>query len=79
LKPLLEHAGFSIAQQADAADFDDPPAMRQRRADRVEAALALAHRADPRWQQAQEQQRLMARLLSRRHVIGMVVHAVADR
>jgi hypothetical protein len=48
-------------------------------ASRVETALAVAHGADPRWKQARQQQRIMARLLSQRHVVGMVVHAVADR
>ena len=51
-----------------------PPSWGER-ADRVQAAVAAAHGADPRFRVAQDQQRRIADLLADGEISGELVHA----
>jgi SAM-dependent methyltransferase len=63
LLDLLGGAGFAVLESA-AADLADSPAEWSGRADAVEAEVARRHGDDPAFQEAQEQSRRVARLLS---------------
>jgi len=60
---LLSAAGFRLDASADA-DLGDSPEEWTRRAGEVEAEVQWRHRADPAFQQAEEQSRRVGRLLS---------------
>ena len=62
LAGLLTDAGLALVASA-TADLGDSPADWQRRADAVEEEVARRHGDDPRWHEAEEQSRRVARLL----------------
>jgi SAM-dependent methyltransferase len=62
-RQLLADAGFELTDSAEA-DLGDSPEEWTRRADAVEAEVERRHGGDPAFRQAQEQSRLVGRLLS---------------
>jgi hypothetical protein len=76
LAALLDRAGLDLVQQVAAADFAAAPVSWKERIDRVEAVIAQAHGADPRFAQAGEQEQRMARLMGDGAVAGWLLHAV---
>jgi SAM-dependent methyltransferase len=77
LAALLDLAALDEVQRVAVADFAPAPASWQERIDRVDAAIAAAHGADPRFAQARDQEERMAGLLGDGTVSGWLVHAVA--
>ncbi len=65
VQTYLARAGFDLVEVAEAASLLDSPPDWDAKADAVEQALAGRHSNDERWQHAQEQSSIIARLLER--------------
>lgn len=72
---LVATAGFQLLDEADAADFDDPPAAWQAHAEAVEALVADVHRGEDAWQTAQAQSGVIGGLLQQGLLRTVVMHA----
>ncbi len=76
LAALLLRGGFEVFAQRALDGFAEPAADWQRRADAVEEVLRAEHAGQPQWQQAQDQQERMGRLLDDGDVTGQVIFAM---
>jgi SAM-dependent methyltransferase len=77
LAGLLDQAGFVLVEQVDASQVPPAPLAWQTRADQVDDAIAQRHAGSTAWQDAEEQGRLMARLLGEGHVVTRLLSVVA--
>jgi SAM-dependent methyltransferase len=77
LRGLMEGAGLSTVEEAGLADFPDPEPGWQQHVDAVERAIEAAHHDDDRFRAAQEQQRVIGRLLEEGLVEGRLLVARA--
>lgn len=68
-------AGLTVVDRVACDELAPAPESWAQRADRVEAAVAAEHGADPRYRAALDQQRRIADLLADGQVVGELVHA----
>jgi SAM-dependent methyltransferase len=75
LDSQLTASGFAVLDRVACDELAPAPASWAERADRVEAAVAAEHGADPRFRAAHDQQRRIADLLADEEIGGELVHA----
>jgi ubiquinone/menaquinone biosynthesis C-methylase UbiE len=73
----LHAAGFVVADRTPYAELAPAPRSWSERADRVSAAVAAEHGADPRYRTARDQQERIAKLLDDGAIGGELVHVRA--
>jgi SAM-dependent methyltransferase len=76
LTTLLDRAALDVVQRVPAAELSATPLSWQRRMDAVEQHIARAHGDDPRFVQAQEQEKRIGALFEDGTITGWLVHAV---
>lgn len=79
LAALLAGAGFAVSAQAELDDLGEPPPDWRHAAAEVERFVRERHGDDPRHAEAVEQERRIARLLSERRVVAVVLRTVSRR
>ncbi|MHC1563230.1 class I SAM-dependent methyltransferase [Actinomycetospora sp. C-140] len=77
LDDLLGDACFHVDDEIDAARLPGAPSAWSERADRVDEHLRRHHGEHPAWRAAQEQERLMGRLLRERYIVTRLLRATA--
>jgi SAM-dependent methyltransferase len=78
LRVMLAQAGLRVTDSASAADFQATPSLWQERADAVEAELTRRHTGHPAWETAEQQSRLIGRLLSDGELAGTMIVATPE-
>jgi SAM-dependent methyltransferase len=71
----LRDSGFAVLDRVACDELASAPSSWAERAERVEAAVAAEHGADPRYRTAHDQQRRIADLLADNEIGGELVHA----
>lgn len=76
LTALLDRAALEVVQRVPAAELSATPLSWQRRIEAIEEHIARAHGDDPRYAQAQEQEKRIGALFGDGTITGWLVHAV---
>ncbi|MEJ2870559.1 class I SAM-dependent methyltransferase [Actinomycetospora sp. OC33-EN08] len=74
----LAATGFRVHDRIEAAALPDAPPEWTRRAEAVDEVVARDHADDPRWQQAEDQTRLLGGLLDSRDVVIVLLRCSAE-
>lgn len=73
----LAAAGFRVDAEVDASTLPGAPDDWTAKADAVEEVVTRDHGDEPAWREADENQKIMGRLMKHRHVVTMLLRATA--